>query len=51
MKEPDPLTEAFDPRIHRAAADELAGRVIAITGASDGLGREPTAARQHRSAR
>jgi NAD(P)-dependent dehydrogenase (short-subunit alcohol dehydrogenase family) len=30
---------AFDPRTHRAAADELAGRVIAVTGASSGLGR------------
>jgi NAD(P)-dependent dehydrogenase (short-subunit alcohol dehydrogenase family) len=30
---------SFDPRTHRAAADELAGRVIAITGASSGLGR------------
>jgi NAD(P)-dependent dehydrogenase (short-subunit alcohol dehydrogenase family) len=30
---------AFDPRTHRAAAGELAGRVIAITGAGAGLGR------------
>jgi NAD(P)-dependent dehydrogenase (short-subunit alcohol dehydrogenase family) len=30
---------AFDPRNHRAAADELAGRVIAVTGASAGIGR------------
>jgi NAD(P)-dependent dehydrogenase (short-subunit alcohol dehydrogenase family) len=30
---------SFDPRTHRAAADELAGRVIAISGASSGLGR------------
>jgi NAD(P)-dependent dehydrogenase (short-subunit alcohol dehydrogenase family) len=29
----------FDPRTHRASAAELAGRVIAITGASDGIGR------------
>lgn len=29
----------FDPRAHRAAPDELAGRVIAITGAGAGLGR------------
>jgi NAD(P)-dependent dehydrogenase (short-subunit alcohol dehydrogenase family) len=29
----------FDPRTHRAAAGELAGRVIAITGAGAGLGR------------
>jgi NAD(P)-dependent dehydrogenase (short-subunit alcohol dehydrogenase family) len=33
------VTAAFDPRTHIAAADELAGRVIAITGASAGLGR------------
>jgi len=33
------MTDPFDPRAHRATADELAGRVIAITGASDGLGR------------
>lgn len=33
------MTDSFDPRAHRARADELAGRVIAITGASDGLGR------------
>lgn len=33
------MTETFDPRAHRARPDELAGRVIAITGASDGLGR------------
>ena len=30
---------AFDPRTHIPAAAELAGRVIAITGASDGIGR------------
>jgi NAD(P)-dependent dehydrogenase (short-subunit alcohol dehydrogenase family) len=29
----------FDPRARVPAADELAGRVVAITGASDGLGR------------
>jgi NAD(P)-dependent dehydrogenase (short-subunit alcohol dehydrogenase family) len=29
----------FDPRAQRAAPAELAGRVIAITGASDGIGR------------
>ena len=29
----------FDPRAHTSAPDELAGRVIAITGASSGLGR------------
>ncbi|HVH82844.1 MAG TPA: YciK family oxidoreductase [Steroidobacteraceae bacterium] len=33
------MTGTFDPRAHRATADELAGRVIGITGASDGLGR------------
>ena len=33
------MTATFDPRTHQARADELAGRVIAITGASDGLGR------------
>jgi NAD(P)-dependent dehydrogenase (short-subunit alcohol dehydrogenase family) len=33
------MTGTFDPRAHRARPDELAGRVIAITGASDGLGR------------
>jgi NAD(P)-dependent dehydrogenase (short-subunit alcohol dehydrogenase family) len=33
------LPNTFDPRTHHAAADELAGRVIAITGAGDGLGR------------
>lgn len=29
----------FDPAHYRAAADELAGRVIAITGAGDGIGK------------
>lgn len=33
------MTASFDPRRHKPAADELAGRVIAITGASDGIGR------------
>ncbi len=33
------LPESFDPRTHRAAPAELAGRVIAITGAGDGIGR------------
>jgi NAD(P)-dependent dehydrogenase (short-subunit alcohol dehydrogenase family) len=33
------LSAAFDPRTHVPAAAELAGRVIAITGASDGIGR------------
>ncbi len=30
---------AFDPRIYAPAPDELVGRVVAITGASDGMGR------------
>lgn len=33
------MSETFDPRAHQARPDELAGRVIAVTGASDGLGR------------
>ena len=33
------MTAAFDPRQHVAAPAELAGRVIAITGAGDGIGR------------
>ena len=33
------MSAAFDPRTHIPAPDELAGRVIAITGASDGIGR------------
>ena len=33
------MTDTFDPRAHQARSDELAGRVIAITGASEGLGR------------
>jgi NAD(P)-dependent dehydrogenase (short-subunit alcohol dehydrogenase family) len=33
------LSDTFDPREHRARSAELAGRVIAITGASSGLGR------------
>jgi NAD(P)-dependent dehydrogenase (short-subunit alcohol dehydrogenase family) len=33
------MTDTFDPRVHRARPDELAGRVIAVTGASEGLGR------------
>lgn len=33
------VSAKFDPRTHVAAATELAGRVIAITGASSGLGR------------
>ena len=33
------MSEMFDPRTHTARPDELAGREIAITGASDRLGR------------
>jgi len=33
------VSAAFDPRTYVPAAAELAGRVIAITGASDGIGR------------
>jgi NAD(P)-dependent dehydrogenase (short-subunit alcohol dehydrogenase family) len=33
------VSDTFNPRTHQPRADELAGRVIAITGASDGLGR------------
>ena len=33
------MSEAFDPFKFQPSAQELAGRVIAITGASDGLGR------------
>jgi len=33
------LSAVFDPRRHAVRPDELAGRVIAVTGASDGLGR------------
>ena len=33
------MNVAFDPRKHQAAPDELHGRVIAVTGASSGLGR------------
>ncbi len=32
------MSGPFDPRAHSARADELAGRVIAITGASSGIG-------------
>src|SRR5215469_11253913 len=35
----EPMSTPFDPRDHRPAAAELAGRVVAITGASSGLGR------------
>ncbi len=33
------MSRPFDPREHKAAATELEGRIIAITGASDGIGR------------
>ncbi|HUN26271.1 MAG TPA: YciK family oxidoreductase [Steroidobacteraceae bacterium] len=33
------MNATFDPRTHRPASGELEGRVIAVTGASDGLGR------------
>jgi NAD(P)-dependent dehydrogenase (short-subunit alcohol dehydrogenase family) len=33
------MSDLFDPRTHIARPDELAGRVIAITGASGGIGR------------
>lgn len=33
------MTPTFEPRLHVAAPDELAGRVIAITGAGSGIGR------------
>jgi len=33
------LSDVFDPRTHVAAPAELAGRVIAVTGASAGIGR------------
>jgi len=33
------MSDSFDPRTHNARPDELAGRVIAITGASSGIGR------------
>src|ERR1700755_416256 len=33
------MTDSFNPRTHVARPDELAGRVIAVTGASSGIGR------------
>lgn len=33
------MDTVFDPRRHSAAPDELSGRIIAITGAGDGIGR------------
>jgi NAD(P)-dependent dehydrogenase (short-subunit alcohol dehydrogenase family) len=33
------MSDSFDPRDHDPRADELAGRVIAVTGASSGIGR------------
>lgn len=41
---------SFDPRQHVPAADELAGRVIAVTGASDGIGRAVALACAHQGA-
>jgi NAD(P)-dependent dehydrogenase (short-subunit alcohol dehydrogenase family) len=38
-REEDGLSAAFDPRTHVPAPDELAGRVIAVTGSSAGIGR------------
>jgi len=41
---------SFDPRQHTPSADELAGRVIAITGATEGIGRAlACACAQHRA--
>ena len=40
----------FDPRNHTSAPDELAGRVIAITGASGGIGRAVALACAHHQA-
>jgi NAD(P)-dependent dehydrogenase (short-subunit alcohol dehydrogenase family) len=40
----------FDPRTHTSAPDELAGRVIAITGASGGIGRAVALACAHHQA-
>ena len=33
------MSDSFDPRAYEARPDELAGRVVAITGASSGIGR------------
>jgi len=33
------MSDSFDPRTHNPSPDELAGRVIAVTGASSGIGR------------
>jgi NAD(P)-dependent dehydrogenase (short-subunit alcohol dehydrogenase family) len=33
------MSDSFDPRTHNASPEELAGRVIAVTGASSGIGR------------
>src|ERR1700733_10820098 len=33
------MSDSFNPRTHVARPDELAGRVIAVTGASSGIGR------------
>jgi NAD(P)-dependent dehydrogenase (short-subunit alcohol dehydrogenase family) len=46
----EPSGSAFEPRSHVASGDELAGRVIAITGATGGLGRAVSlACAQHRA--
>jgi NAD(P)-dependent dehydrogenase (short-subunit alcohol dehydrogenase family) len=41
------MSDSFDPRTHSARPDELAGRVIAITGASSGIGRAVALACAH----
>src|SRR3954464_15634230 len=33
------MSDSFDPRTHQPQPDELSGRVIAVTGASSGIGR------------
>jgi len=33
------MSDSFDPRTHQPRPDELSGRVIAVTGASSGIGR------------
>src|ERR1700689_2095765 len=38
-RRPHELSMSFDPRSVAVRPDELAGRVIAVTGASDGIGR------------